>query len=181
MDALTLSDLGYTYADYASWPGDWELIEGVPVAMSPAPTLKHQHIAGEILFQFRNQLEKCQQCQVLHEVDWKLSEETVLRPDVVVTCKSQHENYLIHAPEIVVEVVSPATARRDEGVKRQLYEQEKVSYYILVYPEDGRAKVYRLRDRAFDKVGDFVEETAHFDEELPCPLTLDFARVFARA
>jgi len=88
MGALRLTDLGYTYADYATWPGDWELMEGVPVAMSPAPTLKHQAVALEIARQWANQLDECPACRVLHEVDWKLSEETVLRPDVVVTCKS---------------------------------------------------------------------------------------------
>jgi len=52
-------------------------------------------------------------------VDRKVNEETVLRAEVVVTSKTQHGRYLIHAPEIVVEVVSPATARWDEGVRRQ--------------------------------------------------------------
>ncbi len=178
MGVLELSDLGYTYADYARWPGDWELIDGAPVAMTPAPTVAHQALAGEIFFQFRSQLEGCNQCRVLGEVDWKVSAETVVRPDMVVTCGEQHDAYLIRAPEIAVEVVSPATARRDEGVKFRLYGQEKVRYYVLVYADDQRAKIYRLVDRVFDKVGDFVSETAHF-EGLPCPLSLDFGKVFA--
>jgi len=47
-----------------------------------------------------------------------------------------------------------------------------------VYPEDGRAKVYRLRDCPFDKVGDFEKEATPI-EDLPCELTLEFIRMFS--
>ena len=83
MNTLTLDDLNYTYEDYARWEGDWELIDGIPVAMSPAPSIEHQSVAGELAFQLRAQLRGCPQCRVLHEVDYKIDEETVVRPDVL--------------------------------------------------------------------------------------------------
>ncbi len=177
MNVLTLDDLRYTYKDYARWKGDWELIEGVPIAMTPAPSIEHQSLAGEIAFQLRRQLENCPQCRVLGEVDYKIDEETLVRPDVLVACQPVSGPYLTHAPELIVEVVSPSTARRDEKVKFQLYAREKVRYYILAYPHDLRARVYRLKNGRYDKVGESLDDAPRFDG-LPCPLILDFGQVF---
>lgn len=50
MGALKLEDINYTYDDYKIWQDDWELISGVPLAMSPAPMRKHQStISSSIL------------------------------------------------------------------------------------------------------------------------------------
>lgn len=177
MNVLTLDDLHYTYKDYVRWKGDWELIEGIPVAMSPAPSIEHQSLSGEIAFQLRRQLEDCSQCRVLGEVDYRIDEETVVRPDVLVICQPVSGPYLTQAPELIVEVVSPSTARRDEKVKFQLYAREKVRYYVLAYPHDRSATVYRLENDRYDKVGDALNDATHF-EGLPCPLSLDFGRAF---
>ena len=40
----------YSYSDYLIWEGDWELVEGVPIAMAPAPMKIHQNIASELFF-----------------------------------------------------------------------------------------------------------------------------------
>ena len=58
--ALTLKDHDrHTYADYLRWPEDvrYELIDGVAYLMAPAPTVRHQDIAGEIFRQIANALE----------------------------------------------------------------------------------------------------------------------------
>jgi len=169
----------YTYDDYREWDGDWELIDGVPLAMSPSPMRRHQSLATEIMYNFREQLDECVECEVLGETDYKVSDDTVLRPDIVLTCGETNESYLTKAPEIVVEIISKSTARRDEKYKMDIYEQEKVKYYILVYPYDLRAKVYRLKDSKYDKEGDFLNESYHFDDT-SCGVSLDFERVFRR-
>ena len=48
----------YTYKDYCQWQGRWELIDGIPYAMSPMPVPKHQRIAANILSEFRMELKK---------------------------------------------------------------------------------------------------------------------------
>ena len=179
MGALTLADVNYTYKDYQQWDGNWELFDGVPLAMSPAPTLTHQRLQSEIIRLLGNQLEECQQCQVLGEVDYKISEETVVRPDVVVTCGETGEAYLTKAPEIIVEILSPSTIKRDEVFKFDLYEKERVLYYILVYPNDLKAKLYKLDGKSYLKQGDFLNQSYTF-EDLPCPISLDFEKVFQR-
>ncbi len=178
MSVATL--LNYTYDDYVKWEGEWELIDGAPVSMAPAPTKKHQRLAGEIFMALNHTMqEDCALCEVLYEVDWKVLEETVLRPDIVLVCDDEHEAYLTKAPKIIVEILSPATAKKDETVKFDIYEVEGVQYYILVYPDDLRAKVYTLKEGKYRKVGDFTHEVLAFDD-LDCTLTLDFDKVFKK-
>ncbi len=179
MGALKLGDVNYTYEDYRLWEGDWELIGGVPLAMSPAPVRRHQALASEIIRQLANQLEECPLCEVLGEIDYKVSENTLLRPDIALTCGEIHEAHLIKAPEIVVEIISPATAKRDEVYKFDIYEAEKVRYYAIIYPDDLRAKVYKLEGSRYDKQGDFTTESYHF-EKTTCGVHLDFKKLFAR-
>jgi len=179
MGALKTEDVNYTYEDFKLWEGNWELMGGIPIAMSPAPMRIHQGIASEIIRHLGNQLEEYPLCEVLGEVDYKISEDTILRPDIVLTCNETHDAYLTKAPEIIVEIISKATAKRDEVYKKELYETEKVTYYILVYPEELKAKIYKLSGKTYDKQGDFTTECYLF-EETTCKVSLDFEKVFKR-
>ncbi len=179
MEALRLEDIDYSYDDYKLWDGDWELMNGIAVAMSPAPMRIHQSLASNIIKVLGNQIEECEICEVLGEVDYKVNENTLLRPDIVLTCGETHEMYLTKAPEIIVEIISPSTARRDEHYKFDIYEKEKVKYYIIIYPDDLKAKVFKLDSKTYDKQGDFLKESYKF-EETTCGITIDFEKVFKR-
>ena len=171
----------YNYHDYTMWEGLWELIEGMPVSMAPAPMRKHQNIATEIIFELKSSFkeEECLECEISFENDWKISNDTVLRPDIVFVCDDNNEKYLTKAPKIIVEILSPSTAKKDETVKFNIYENEKVNYYILVYPDDLKAKVYKIKNDKYSKVGDFTKEKLVF-EDIECSLELDFQKVFRR-
>ena len=169
----------YTYEDYLKWEGNWELINGIPLAMAPSPMKKHQGLASEFIYLLREQLEECEECEVLGEIDYKVSEDTVLKPDVVLTCGETNENHLTKAPQIVVEIISPSTAKRDEKYKFEIYEKEKVLYYVLVYPDSLTAKVYKLDGKSYDKQGVFSHEMYRFEETV-CDIEIDFDRVFKR-
>lgn len=169
----------YTYADYKEWEGKWELYEGHPVAMSPAPMINHQAIAAAMIRELSNNIENCDKCLVLGEADWKLSNETVLRPDVVLICDETHEAYMTKSPEIIIEIISKSTAKRDENYKFDIYEKEKVKYYIIIYPDDLKAKVYKIEDSKYDKQGDFSLESYEFEETL-CKASIDFSKVFKK-
>ena len=168
----------YTYEDYKLWEGDWELIGGVAYAMAPSPIKIHQKLMGEI-FALLNDSIQCIAVEVLISTDWKVYEDTVIRPDVSVVCGDENENFIAKTPAIVFEVVSPATARKDEGLKFGLYEREKVAYYVLVYPDTLIAKVYRNGEWGFDKVGDFDRETFCFELD-DCHIDFDFDALFSR-
>ncbi len=172
--------LHYTYDDYAKWEGEWELIEGLPVSMAPAPMRIHQRLARDIFLLLNEQsLDECEDCELLYEFDWKISEESVVRPDIVLACNDDGEAYLTKAPKIIFEILSPSSARKDETVKFDLYEAEGVQYYILVYPEDLRAKAYRLHEGKYRKIADFTHETLQFTD-LGCDLSLDFGKLFQK-
>ncbi|BDY13425.1 Uma2 family endonuclease [Hydrogenimonas cancrithermarum] len=180
MAALKWEDLPhYTYEDYKQWEGDWELIGGVAYAMAPAPVKIHQKLMGDIYSQIREKLLACENCEVLFEEDWKVSEDTVFRPDVAVVCNDDNENFITKTPEVIFEILSPSTARRDEGLKFEMYAAEGVKYYVLVYPNELVAKVYRNGGEGFRKVGDFRRETVSF-ERLVCDFAFDFDALFSR-
>jgi Uma2 family endonuclease len=169
----------YTYEDYKNWEGDWELIDGIPLAMAPSPVKTHQLITTLISYQLLKKLFGCNKCKVMVEIDYKVNEDTILKPDVLVTCKEdKNEDYVSVAPEIIVEVISPSTAKRDEKYKFEIYEAEKVKYYILVYPKDKKAKVYKHNGEKYIKVDDFTTQTYKFD--LECEAEINFSEVFER-
>ena len=151
----------YTYGDYRQWQGDerFELIDGEAVQMNPAPRIWHQRVLGALYRQIADFLD-ASSCEVLlAPVDVRLpkGEEpddevtTVVQPDLVVVCDSTRIDDLgvRGAPDLVVEILSPATAGRDEILKRDLYERSGVREYWLIDPETWTLRIYQLQDRRF--------------------------------
>lgn len=169
----------YTVQDYLQWEGDWELVYGQPQAMAPSPGIAHQQMSAIIFRQLDQALDDCPNCQALFETDVEFSDETVVRPDVLVICYQPEGDRLTRAPSLIFEVISPKAARRDEVIKFDLYQNEGVLFYVLVYPEAKKAKVYKLIDGNYRKVGDFHGEQHDF--ELPgCSINFDFSRLWKR-
>jgi len=147
MEALKYEYIpNYTYEDYKHWEGDWELITGIAYAMAPAPMKRHQMLVGYIFSEIISKMKDCPECEVLIDSDWKLNSNNILKPDVAIVCKDSNKKYISKTPEVIFEVISPSTARKDEGLKYNIYANEGVKYYILVYPNDLIAKVYKNSD-----------------------------------
>ena len=162
----------YTYDDYRSWEGDWELIAGYPFAMAPSFYGKHQKVMMRLGALFHERLEECE-CEIYPELDWIVNEKTVVRPDLAVYCEDVEE-YPKTTPKIVVEIVSKSTAEKDEEIKFGLYEAKGVEYYVLAYPEFGKVRIFKLEGGKYKKV---YEGDGKFDFEL-CGMDVDFSRVF---
>jgi Uma2 family endonuclease len=139
----------YTYDDYSHWEGKWELIDGIPVAMSPAPVLKHQRIAGNLFYIFKHVLKaKCQKCLAYQGIDWLVKDDTVLQPDFLIACDSSAKKYLDQPPVLVAEILSPSTAIKDRNAKFQIYESQKVRYYLILDVNTEKIEIYELiKDR----------------------------------
>ncbi len=179
MRALKLEDLPhYKWSDYRNWEGSWELIEGVPYAMSPAPSIEHQTISQNIAFQLSDALKNCKRCKALLPVDWKINDETVVQPDNLVVCGEAEGQYLKKTPAIIFEILSPSTAKKDTGIKFDLYQQEGVAYYVIVNPVDSIAKIYQLtQDGRLIKKKDAQNDHFQFEIE-DCQLNFDFSKIW---
>lgn len=151
----------HSYGEYLAWPEDtrYQLIDGVAYLMVPAPSVRHQEVAGEIFFQLRRALADGP-CRVfIAPVDVLLPKadeadeavDTVVQPDVLVVCDPARirERNVRGAPDLVVEVLSPATSGLDQVEKRHHYEQSGVREYWLVHPLDCTLTLYRLEGGRF--------------------------------
>jgi Uma2 family endonuclease len=74
----------YTYEEYAQWEGRWELIDGIPWAIRLTP--EHQRISGNTLAVLQNAVKQsaCKSCKVYPSIDFKITENTVVCPDVLI-------------------------------------------------------------------------------------------------
>lgn len=178
MPQANLADLPhYTYAEYAEWEGNWELIHGIPHAMSPAPSIQHQQISSRIDRQLNELLENCPHCHPLLPVDWRIDDDTVVQPDNLVVCYEPSGPYLTKSPTLIFEILSAATRKKDATAKFHLYQQEGVKYYALVDPEIKQAKIYVLHEGRYIKLADATDETIRF-ELGPCTMDFTFSSLW---
>lgn len=141
----------YTYDDYCHWEGRWELIDGIPFAMSPAPTPRHQWLVANIMFEFKSALKKsnCKNCKMYDFIDLKIDESTILQPDSSIVCKPITKKFLDFPPTLVVEILSPSTALKDRHTKFSIYEKFGIKYYMIVDEEKNEVEVYSLTDSKY--------------------------------
>ena len=129
----------YTYEDYKKWEGDWELIDGIPQAMAPSPVGKHQFIMGRIIYELNKKLDEinCNKCFVLGEIDYIISDETILKPDVALVF-DKLPTFIKETPIAIFEIISPSTKLRDEITKKTIYQKAGVKNLFLVYPDEKK-------------------------------------------
>lgn len=139
----------YTYSDYLHWEGKWEVIEGIPYAMSPAPLPNHQRIGVNLGSEFRNTLKGCKKCSVYQPIDYLITDDTILQPDLLVVCGEIKKNFLDFPPVLVVEILSPSSALKDRHTKFTLYENEGIKYYIIIDPSVSEAEVYMFDGKSY--------------------------------
>lgn len=162
----------FSYADYLTWPEEerWELIEGQAHAMTPAPSTTHQRVLRRLLVQIDAQLKQTP-CEVFAApLDVRLPEKdssaadairSVVQPDLLVVCgpdKLDHAGCL-GAPELVIEILSPATSFRDQTHKLLLYQKHGVQEYWIVNAQLQSVQVYCMGpDGRFGKVIEYRQE-----------------------
>ena len=135
----------YTYEDYKSFPDDFrcEIINGQVYDMPPAPSIKHQRVVGEIFRLIGNHLkDNGHPCQsFIAPTDVVLADEHVVQPDVFLVCdeKKIHEKAIFGAPDVVFEVLSAATGKKDRG---KIYRRFGVMEYFLADPENELVEKY---------------------------------------
>lgn len=145
----------YTLADYEQWEGNWELWDGYAVAMTPSPSFDHQEALTNLAAALRSslaELEGCH-CKTVVEVDWRVAEDTVVRPDVMIVCEPVKTKWVEVTPSLVVEVLSPSTRKNDLNYKRSLYAKQGVTYYLIVDPKAQTIEALYLVDDQYRETG----------------------------
>jgi Uma2 family endonuclease len=171
-DPASAPEERFTYRHYRTWPDSerWGLIEGHAWAMSPAPLRAHQKLSMRSSGWINSFLEgkPCEIYAAPFDVLFPEADEgndevaTVVQPDVVVICDKSKltKSGARGAPDWVIEILSPRTAKKDFETKFHLYERHGVREYWIVDPGAAAIHAWRLGEN-----GSFGEETLYEDGE----------------
>lgn len=159
-----------SYEEYLALGDDvrYEVIDGQIYNMSPAPTTKHQAVQRELLTEFTLYLRGKTCCVFGSPLDVCFSEEDNdikkikewVEPDIVVVCDKNkiHEKRIVGVPDLVVEILSPSTAKVDKIVKFNLYQRARVKEYWIVDPSNETIDIYVLQQNVFKHSGTYFRD-----------------------
>ena len=153
--------------------------------MTPSPNTKHQEIVVKLAVRISNWNEEHRAGRVfVAPFDVVFTEFDVVEPDLLYMSNERAAEILTDAnvqgvPELVVEIGSPSTRRRDETVKRLLYERAGVSEYWVVDPELDVIRVYRREGERFARPAELSAEAGDVLTTTLLPgLALQLADIF---
>lgn len=145
----------FNYQDYLQLPEDkrYEIIDG-ELFMVPSPNESHQHILTNILYILINYVRRNKLGAIYcAPFDILFSDEDIVQPDIIfVTDKNKKiitKDNIKGSPDLLVEILSPSTSKRDIGIKKKLYARHGVREYWIVDPERETVDVFRLKGREF--------------------------------
>ena len=176
-----------TYDDFLLFPDDGqrhELIDGEHY-VTPSPNIPHQRIIGQLYLLIATYLETHHVGEVfLSPLDVVFSQFDVVEPDLLFVSEAKRHDILTKqhvrgVPDLVVEVGSPSTRKRDETLKRRLYELQGVLEYWVVDPELEVVRVYRRSGDRYGRPAELSREAGDVLTTSLLPgLELALARVF---
>lgn len=180
----------YTYADYLTWKFDEfvELIKGKVMRPMAGPSRLHQRYSVRISSEIYNFL-KNKTCEVFAApFDVRLVKsgangdqqiQTVVQPDICVICDPAKldDRGCVGAPDWIIEIVSPGNAARDTKTKFDLYEENGVREYWIVYPGLKTITAYILENECYQLAGEYIEPGLLPVTTLP-GLALEWTEIF---
>lgn len=179
---------GYSYLDCLHWDERLriEIIRGFVVQKLTPPT-NHQVVYGNLICAIGNQINKNSSCEIIGRLGVRPFEkpganpedvDTFLVPDcLAVLDRSRFDKYgCIGAPDLVIEILSPATRELDLGTKREIYEEAGVKEYWAADPDTKTVVVYTLKDGAYQSVTYTDQDTITMGVFENC--RVDLGRVF---
>ena len=177
-----------TYDDFVLFPDDGkrhELIDGEHY-VTPSPNIRHQQLLGRLHLWIGGWLQTNPIGEMfLSPLDVVFSDVDVVEPDLLFISSRRASDIITPqhvrgAPDLVVEIGSPSTRKRDETIKRRLYERAGVVEYWVVDPDLDVIRVYRRTDAGFDRPVELAKESG---DTLSTPLLpgleVPLTRVFA--
>jgi len=179
--------LKLTYDDLLLLPEDrnrHELIDGEHY-VTPPPTFRHQGISGSFYLLIASWLESHPVGRIYYApVDIVFSMFDVVEPDLLYLsndrlAKIATPKNVQGAPELLIEIGSPGTRKRDETIKKRLYERYGVDEYWVVDPETDVVRVYRREAKGFSRATELSREAGDVLTTALLPgLEIPLSRIF---
>jgi Uma2 family endonuclease len=165
----------WTYNHYAALPDDgrrYEIVDGVLFNMTPAPGIPHQKVVQRLLKALSFHIEDAELGSVLiAPVDVVLAPNVVVQPDVLVVLNENSDRItearIVGAPDLVVEVSSPATAGYDRREKQDAYAHAGVPEYWIADPASRTIEVLILEGEAYQSAGVFSGQATLLSKVVP--------------
>jgi len=176
-----------TYEDLVALPDDGmrhELIDGEHF-VTPAPATPHQLILGNLYLLVATHVrEQRVGVVMLAPFDVVFSRYDVVEPDLIYFTRARFKEVVGEKnaqgpPNLAVEILSPSTRRRDEVLKRRLYERNAVDEYWVVDPKLKTVKIHRLVEGKYQKAAELsLEDGAVLTTPLLPDLSLPLTEIF---
>ncbi|HEV8324683.1 MAG TPA: Uma2 family endonuclease [Myxococcota bacterium] len=152
-----LVNVHLTYDDYAALPDDgrrYQLFEG-DLDVTPAPSPAHQRISRNLQLELMLHVRDQRLGAVYNApIDVIVADDTIVQPDLVFLRREQlglvSARGIEGAPDLIIEILSPKTARVDRTTKMRLYARAGVREYWIVDPDAAAVEVYALAERTFE-------------------------------
>lgn len=194
------ADYKFTYKEYSTWPDDerWELIHGIAYNMSPGPDTKHQRISSFLHGEMYNFLKgkPCESFAAPYDVyfpefaEQKFNSiDTIVQPDISIICDPAKiiEKGCLGAPDLLVEILSPSTSKKDLNEKFELFEKSGVREYWIVDPGNEFVQIFHLqKEGKFDNgeltpPADWREENTVVKSKVLAGFEIDIKELFVNA
>ncbi|MEQ8167715.1 MAG: Uma2 family endonuclease [Candidatus Eremiobacterota bacterium] len=192
-DTVKKSEKKFTYSDYATWHDDkrYEIISGQVYTMAPGASDMHQDVSVQLVVEIGSYL-RGKKCKIYHppfdvilpeDGDTLETAKNIVQPDIFVVCDKEK---IIHrgcygAPDLVVEILSPSTAKRDIKDKLKLYQRSGVREYWIVDPVHKTVQVYKVDEEGkYSFPETYTEDdkikVGIFNDELEIDLSVVFVK-----
>ena len=181
-----------TYKKYITWNDQksCEVLDGKIISMAPSPLPEHQEVSMQLSIEFGSYLRN-RNCSVFAApIDVYLFEgsnkkwisENVknwLIPDLIIVCDPNKvkRNKIVGAPDLVVEIISPSSAKIDRLDKRLAYQKAGVKEYWIIDPANQIVEVYLLKNHSLELHNVYSRENAIPVQVLE-DLTIDLSIIF---
>ena len=181
----------YSYADYLTW---WfeervELFKGKIHKVDKTPKRIHSEVRGKIVMALWEFIKENDFEVYTAPFDVRLNKNqnlshhenyTVVQPDIVVICNKDILDDLgaNGAPDLIIEILSPSTIKKDYTEKFNLYEENAVKEYWLVNPEGKSLQIYHLEDDKYEELKTYEEKEEIITSKLFKDLKIKMTDVF---
>lgn len=168
-----IKEISLTYEDYAAIDDGnrYELTEGQLELMSPAPSITHQIISFELQKKITISCE-LDYLILYAPVDVILSSTEVRQPDIVLVKRNRLDivsnRGIEGAPDLVIEILSPSTLKRDKIDKLEVYARFHIPEYWIVDPNSGVLEQFVLREERYELHDIFQQDELITSPNIPC-------------